>query len=46
MGTLLPCIFTQNVNAELPSGDEIAQKVNARDEGVAVARNLKMDWRK
>lgn len=27
---------------ELPEGDEIARRVNARDEGVAVARNLTM----
>lgn len=31
------------VAAELPSGDEIAKKINARDEGVAVARNLTME---
>lgn len=31
------------VAAELPSGDEIAMNINARDEGVAVARNLKME---
>ena len=29
-------------SAELPDGDEIARRVNARDEGVAVARNLTM----
>lgn len=28
--------------ADWPSGDEIAQRINARDEGVAVARNLSM----
>lgn len=28
--------------AELPSGDEIVQRINARDEGVAVSRNLNM----
>ena len=28
--------------AELPDGDEIARRINARDEGVAVARNLTM----
>lgn len=31
------------VAAELPDGDEIAGRVNARDEGVAVARNLTME---
>ena len=35
--------FANKVNAELPSGDTIAQKINARDEGIAVARNLKME---
>jgi len=29
--------------AELPSADEIVQKINARDEGIAVARNLRME---
>jgi len=28
--------------AQLPDGDEIARRINARDEGVAVARNLTM----
>lgn len=42
--TLLPAIlFTGVANAELPSGDEIAKNINARDEGVSVARNLKME---
>ena len=42
-GIILPVIFTNSVAAELPSADEIAQKINARDEGIAVARNLKME---
>ncbi len=36
---LIPSLST----AELPNGDEIAQKINARDEGIAVARLLKME---
>lgn len=35
--------FTTLVNAELPSADEIAKHINARDEGVAVGRDLKME---
>ncbi|MCP4407273.1 MAG: outer membrane lipoprotein-sorting protein [Gammaproteobacteria bacterium] len=37
---LLPILL---LAAELPSGDEIAIKINARDEGVAVGRNLTME---
>ncbi len=40
---LLSLVITTVVNAELPSGDEIALKINARDEGIAVGRNLKME---
>lgn len=37
-------IFKVSVCAgELPDGDEIARKINARDEGVAVSRLLKME---
>lgn len=36
---LLPSLSTAG---QLPDGDEIARRVNARDEGVAVARNLTM----
>lgn len=35
--------FTTLVNAELPSADEIVKNINARDEGVAVGRDLKME---
>ncbi len=42
-GILPSLFFSTVVTAELPSGDEIAQKINARDEGVAIARNLKME---
>lgn len=37
-------VFSSSLStaAELPSGDDIAQRINARDEGVAVARNLTM----
>ncbi len=41
--TLFPIVFTQSMSAEMPSGDEIALKINARDEGVAVGRLLKME---
>ena len=41
---LLAVIFSASLSAvELPSGDEIAQKINARDEGVGVTRLLKME---
>jgi outer membrane lipoprotein-sorting protein len=43
ISTFLAIGFINTVNAELPSGDEIAQKINARDEGIAVGRNLKME---
>ena len=38
-GAFLPTLLTA---VELPDGDEIARRINARDEGVAVARNLTM----
>ncbi len=46
--SLMICIFfvtgfANVVYAEMPSGDEIAEKINTRDEGLAVARNLKME---
>ncbi len=41
--TLMSAIFTTTVRAELPSGDEIAKNINARNEGIAIARNLKME---
>jgi outer membrane lipoprotein-sorting protein len=44
-GTLLiPVLLipTISVAFELPDGDEVARRINARDEGVAVARNLTM----
>jgi len=40
--TLLTSIFSSANSTELPSGDEIARNINARDEGVAVSRHLKM----
>ncbi len=43
MAILLSLVFSQALSAELPSGDEIAQKINARDEGAAVGRKLKME---
>ncbi len=42
MMTLLALIFSNVISAELPSGEIIAQKINARDEGIAVSRNLTM----
>lgn len=42
-GTILNLIIANNAYAELPTGDEIAQKINQRDEGIAVARLLKME---
>ncbi len=42
MMTLLPVIFSNAISAELPSGDVIAQNINARDEGIAVSRKLTM----
>ncbi len=42
---LLSCILFapfMSIAGELPNGDEIAQRINARDEGVAVARYLTM----
>jgi len=38
-GLLLPALVSAG---SLPDGDEIARRVNARDEGVAVSRNLTM----
>ncbi len=43
MMACLPVVFSKAMSAELLSGDTIAQKINARDEGIAVARNLKME---
>jgi len=39
---LLSVIVSNVISAELPSGDSIAQNINARNEGVAVSRNLTM----
>ena len=36
-------ISSYAVSAELPAGDIIAQNINARDEGIAVSRKLKME---
>ncbi len=45
--TLMTILFLLTINsataADWPSGDEIAQKINARDEGTAVSRTLKME---
>jgi len=35
-------IYNNAIRAELPAGDIIAQNINARDEGIAVSRNLIM----
>lgn len=43
MITCLPVVFSKAMSIELPAGSTIAQKINARDEGIAVARNLKME---
>ncbi|MEN8177735.1 MAG: outer membrane lipoprotein-sorting protein [Pseudomonadota bacterium] len=40
--TLAPVATTLHA-ADWPTGDEIAQRINARDEGVAVSRNLSME---
>jgi len=41
--SLFLVFFSSSILAiELPNGDEIAQKINARDEGIAVSRHLKM----
>ncbi|NOR71100.1 MAG: outer membrane lipoprotein-sorting protein, partial [Methylomarinum sp.] len=42
MITLLPIVYSNANSAELPSGDSIAKNINARDEGIAVSRNLTM----
>ncbi len=42
LGTLSTGFITMSSAAELPSASDIVQKVNARDEGIAVARNLTM----
>lgn len=39
---LLTVVYSNVISAELPSGDIIAFNINARDEGIAVSRNLKM----
>ena len=36
-------IYASLAAAELPSGDEIAKHINARDEGEAVSRLLRME---
>ena len=41
--SLMAGFFTQAHSAELPSGDEIARNINARNEGIAVSRHLKME---
>lgn len=41
--SLFAGMATPAISAELPSGDEIAQKINARNEGVAAVRHLKME---
>jgi len=49
--TLLRCLAAAAVlwgaasasAAELPDGDEVARRINARDEGVAVSRNARME---
>ncbi len=44
--SIIPLLVVFSVSvlaAELPDGDEIAQKINARDEGIAVSRRLKME---
>lgn len=41
---VLSAVFNGSLSAtELPSGDEIVQKINARDEGIAVGRKLTME---
>ncbi len=43
---IIPFVTVFNISifaAELPNGDEIANKINARDEGRSVSRNLKME---
>jgi len=39
---LFTVVYSNVISAELPSGDMIALNINARDEGIAVSRNLKM----
>lgn len=39
----LLALIMNKVFAELPSGDDIARNINARDEGISVARNLRME---
>lgn len=43
MMTFQPVVYSNEISAELPAGDIIAQNINARDEGVAVSRRLKME---
>lgn len=40
---LSPILVSNTVYAALPSANEIVQKINARDEGVAISRNLRME---
>ncbi|NOQ76748.1 MAG: outer membrane lipoprotein-sorting protein, partial [Methylococcaceae bacterium] len=42
MITILPIVYSNANSAGLPSGDSIAKNINARDEGIAVSRNLTM----
>lgn len=39
---IVTVVYSHVNSAELPSGDSIAQKINARDEGIAVSRKLTM----
>jgi len=41
--SLLAGVYSHPSNAEFPTGDQIAQNINARDEGIAVTRLLKME---
>lgn len=43
IGALLPVFFAPLAQAELPTGDAIAENINARNEGTALARDLKME---
>jgi len=43
LASLSPALFSSLALADLPSGDDIAKNINARDEGIAVARNLRME---
>lgn len=43
IASLIIAFCTTITSAKLPLGDEIARHINARDEGIAVARDLKME---